>query len=127
MREPHNTGLPIPTEDHEQIQLAKYLDMLGLLWVHIPNEGKRKSISGAHLKAKGLKPGAPDVLIFDSPKTGQKGLAIELKRQKGGKLSPEQEQWFLNLHGAGWKAAICKGAYEAIKLIDELYPTRRTK
>ena len=59
----------IPTEREEQVKLAKYLDSLGLLWCHVPNEGhggygKGAQIKGARLRAEGLKSGVPDVLIF---------------------------------------------------------------
>ena len=56
-----------PTEEQEQIKLAEYLDWKGYCWCHVPNGGNRNVVTGAKLKKQGVKPGVPDVLIFDSP------------------------------------------------------------
>ena len=66
------------TEDQLQKAVATYLDACGLLWCHVPNEGKRHPVSGKRLKDKGMKAGVPDCLIFESTQE-YKGLAIELK------------------------------------------------
>ena len=122
----------IPTEREEQVRLAKYLDSLGLLWCHVPNEGhggygKGAQIKGARLRAEGLKSGVPDVLIFnqcsvvsDKEELHRSGCAIELKRQKGGRVSEAQKEWLEGLRRAGWVAEVCNGFEEAQKLIKEL-------
>ena len=122
----------IPTEREEQVRLAKYLDSLGLLWCHVPNEGhggygKGAQIKGARLRAEGLKSGVPDVLIFnqcsvvsDKEELHRAGCAIELKRQKGGRVSDSQKEWLAGLRRAGWVAEVCNGFEEAQKLIKEL-------
>ena len=122
----------IPTEREEQVKLAKYLDSLGLLWCHVPNEGhggygKGAQIKGARLRAEGLKSGVPDVLIFnqcsvvsDKEELHRSGCAIELKRQKGGRVSDSQKEWLAGLRRAGWVAEVCNGFEEAQKLIKEL-------
>lgn len=122
----------IPTEREEQVRLAKYLDSLGLLWCHVPNEGhggygKGAQIKGARLRAEGLKSGVPDVLIFnqcsvvsDKEELHRSGCAIELKRQKGGRVSEAQKEWLEGLRRAGWVAEVCNGFEEAKKLIKEL-------
>ncbi len=122
----------IPTERDEQVRLAKYLDSLGLLWCHVPNEGhggygKGAQIKGARLRAEGLKSGVPDVLIFnqcsvvsDEEELHRSGCAIELKRQKGGRVSDSQKEWLAGLRQAGWVAEVCNGFEEAQKLIKEL-------
>ena len=122
----------IPTEREEQVRLAKYLDSLGLLWCHVPNEGhggrgKGAQIKGARLRAEGLKSGVPDVLIFnqcsvisDKEELHRSGCAIELKRQKGGRVSAAQKEWLEGLRRAGWVAEVCNGFEEAQKLIKEL-------
>ena len=121
-----------PTEREEQVRLAKYLDSLGLLWCHVPNEGhggygKGAQIKGARLRAEGLKSGVPDVLIFnqcsvvsDKEELHRAGCAIELKRQKGGRVSDSQKEWLAGLRRAGWVAEVCNGFEEAQKLIKEL-------
>ncbi len=121
----------VPTEREEQVRLAKLLDKLGLLWCSIPNSGhgnygKQGAIRGARLRAEGLKSGAPDALIFDSPPTPReanphcKGLAIELKRVKGGKVSEAQERWLSALRERNWEARVCRGFDEALEVLKEL-------
>lgn len=65
--------LGVPSEHHEMVKLAEYLDaVVGKYgWLHVPNEGKRSPRAGARLKAEGMKPGAPDVLIFKRPTSGR--------------------------------------------------------
>ena len=62
-------------EDDLQKQVAKYLDLLGLLWFHPANERKTSPAAGKRLKLKGVKSGVPDCIIFNSSKRFN-GLAI---------------------------------------------------
>ncbi len=111
-----------PTEDQEQRTVAQFLDLLGFRWSHTPNEGKRNVANGARLKAAGMKKGCPDILIFDRPPDSDYvGVAIELKRQRGGRLSDEQREWLDALTERGWLTRCCKGADEAIKFVREVY------
>jgi hypothetical protein len=48
-------------------------------------------------------------------------MAIELKRSKGGRVSPEQAQWLRILSDNGWRAVVCHGAYDAINEVKALY------
>lgn len=52
-------------EDALQRAVAKLLDHLGWRWCHVPNGGKRGKTEAARLKGLGVKPGVPDVLIFE--------------------------------------------------------------
>jgi hypothetical protein len=65
--------LGVPSERHEMQKLAEYLDLaIGPFgWLHVPNEGKRSARTGADLKRQGMKPGAPDVLIFTGEPQGK--------------------------------------------------------
>jgi hypothetical protein len=110
-----------PTEAQEMRMLAQYLDARGLLWLHPPNEGRRSARMGAELKRQGLKPGAPDVLIFDNPPS-----AIELKRSIGARLAPAQLLWLNQLRDRGWRVECCHGAQDAIGKVEEWYPTRKS-
>jgi len=107
------------TESTDQRALAEVLDRIGVLWLHCPNEGKRSSISGHNLKLAGLKPGAPDNIIFNPPPNipHAKGAAIELKRLSGGKVSSEQEKWIFDLMERGWVAMIAEGLDEALNAL----------
>lgn len=110
------------TEDQEQQDLANYLDLTGLLWCHVPNGGMRNKAVAGKLKAQGVKSGVPDVLVFSPPPNfpGSRGVAIELKRVKGGTLSTEQKNWLDNLANLGWIAQCCNGCGDAIDLLREL-------
>ena len=116
----------VPTERQEQVRVAKLLDQLGLLWCHVPNEGhgrrgKEGAIRGARLRAEGLKSGVPDVLIFDkNSRPGSVGLAIELKRVKGGRVSEDQKRWLEELEKRGWVCKVCKGFDEVHQILKEL-------
>jgi len=52
------------TEAEIQKELALILDDANLLWTATANGGKRDKRTAASLKAQGLKPGVPDILIF---------------------------------------------------------------
>lgn len=101
--------------------LATWLDVIGLVWCHVPNGGVRNPIAGARLKAQGVKPGVPDVLIFTSPpRISATGAAIELKRLNGGRTSIEQTGWHDTLRNLGWRVHVAKGALDAIDWLQGL-------
>lgn len=114
MIEPFKT----PTEATEAEALAKYLTILKIQFIHIPNERKASPRFIHNLKKQGMKKGAPDYLIF-LPNTM---LAIELKRAKKSlsKVSPEQAKWIEYLDSLPYctKAAVCYGFKEAKELIE---------
>ena len=106
-----------PLECQEQQALADYLRAIGLLFtcslagVNLPMPTAMK------LKRMGYSSGTPDVMIFEPNKT-YKGLFIELKRVKGGTLSPEQEEWINELNKRGYFACRCNGAEVAIEVVN---------
>ena len=75
------TKLNCPKEYNEQVTLAEYLDLKGYCWCHVPKGGARHPATGAKMKKQGVKPGVPDVLIFDHVGICN-GVAIELKNCK---------------------------------------------
>jgi hypothetical protein len=99
------------TEEQEQMAVAELLDIKKIRFCHVPNEGKHKVQYRVKQKRLGVKSGVPDILIFDSPPKypNIKGLAIELKRKRGGKVSEEQEEWLDALEKRGWAAMVCYG------------------
>ena len=113
----------IPTEDEEQKVVVQYLNLLKIDFCAVPNGGHRHKAVAAKLKATGVKPGVPDLLIFTIPPSypNSKGLAIEMKRRKGGQLRQNQKEWLDRLENIGWMTFVAKGADEAIDLIDILY------
>lgn len=108
---------PIPTEDQESIAFAQMLRFKKYPFWHIVNEAKTSNI-GALMKAKrmGWNPGLPDYLIIK----GRELIFIELKRQKGSKVSSEQADTLYGLNRTKVvRAAVCQGAEEAIKFVEK--------
>jgi len=89
------------------------LDML----FHVPNGGARNKITAAQLKAEGVKKGVPDLFLM-APRGGYHGLAIELKRKGGGRVSPEQKDWIERLNAQGYRATVCFGWNDARQTIE---------
>ena len=76
------------------------------------------------MKKMGTSKGFPDLLLM-LPITGITGdvdayqlAAIEMKRKKGGVVSPEQKEWLEMMELAGIPCAVCRGADEAIKQVE---------
>lgn len=110
-------------EEYEQKALAEWLDWHGILWVHVGHEGDRHPAYANKLKKQGVKPGVPDVLIFDRPpeEPNAAGMAVELKREGGyqSDLTDNQEEWLDKLENRGWITRVAFGADEAIEMIKE--------
>lgn len=85
---------------------------------HVPNEGKRSMATGGRLRAEGLKKGVPDICL-PVPRGIWHGMYIELKRQCGGKTSPEQREWIDALNAQGYRACVCRGWEAAAREIEK--------
>ena len=72
----------------------------------------------SRLRLQGLRPGVPDI---DLPvaRNGHHGLKIELKRVKGGQVSPEQKRMHTQLVEQGYRVEVCKGWKEAVAVTIE--------
>ena len=70
------------------------------------------------LKRTGMKAGVPDVFI-PAMRGNYGGLFIEMKRQDGGVVSPEQKRYMWALTDLGYKCVVAKGVEAAIKEITE--------
>ncbi|ADU50156.1 VRR-NUC domain-containing protein [Thermaerobacter marianensis DSM 12885] len=120
--------LPIPTEDEEQRVVVQWLQLHGILFAHVPNGGYRRRVEAAIFRGLGVQPGVPDLLIFDPPPAApdRRGVALELKRRQGGRLTEPQRQWLEALRARGWYATVCRGADEAIETLERLGYGRRS-
>lgn len=80
----------------------------------IPNGGARSVSQGMALKAEGTSKGVPDIFIPEWL------LWIEMKRQTGGVLSPEQKDWIQYLKFIGHKCIVGRGFEDAQKQVLEM-------
>lgn len=107
--------LPVPTEADEQIALVHYCRLNGYRYFRVPNETYTTSWKQkAKNHALGVVRGVPDLFVLAQGRL----VAIELKRLKGGVVSPEQREWIEALNVAGVPAYVCRGAEQAIKVIE---------
>lgn len=116
------TGITIPSEDAEQMQLMRWVDLMRnrhpelKMLFHIPNGGSRGKAEAGRFRAMGVKSGVPD-LCLPVAVGGYHGLYIELKRVKGGRVSEEQAAWITGLRARGYAAEVCHGWEEAAGVI----------
>lgn len=111
---------PTPTEHEEQVTLFTWFRMryAGMLMYAIPNGGARSSITGARLREEGVLAGVPDIFL-PCPSGGKHGLYIEMKRQKGGRVSAPQKAVMQALRMQGYEVAVCHGWQEARDYIEQ--------
>jgi len=107
--------IPLPSEHAEQVTFvawfrAQYPDVRIFA---IPNGGIRHKVTAQQLKAEGVASGVPDLYI------PVWHLWIEMKRQKGGRLSPEQKDWKAYLEACGDTVFVCKGWEAAKKAVEQ--------
>lgn len=112
---------PVPYEEQEQIAFIAWCDLMARKHpvfsriFHIPN-GEIGVAAGVKFKKLGVKKGVPD-LCLPLPRKGHCSLWIEMKRQKGGTVSPEQQEYMDFLTAHGHYVAVCKGFDEAKKVV----------
>lgn len=103
----------VPTESQEQIAFVRWfrLQYPGVRIFAIPNGGARDAITGAILRAEGVEPGVPDLMIPAWK------LFIEFKRVKGSATSDEQKEWAAYLVEHGYAHFYAFGCEDAIKKV----------
>ncbi len=104
------------TEHEEQRELVKWFRQTypKTLIFAIPNGGARSIATASRLKAEGVVKGVPDLFVpfWET--------WIEMKRTKGGSVSPEQKLMHLYLRGVGYTVIVAKGFEDARQQIEEL-------
>jgi hypothetical protein len=109
----------IPSEHWEQVQYVSWFRKTykGVLIFATPNGGSRNVREAVNLKAEGTTAGIPDLQApeFD--------LFVEMKRQKGGRLSQAQKQIIEHLRSIGKTVIVGYGFEDAknktIEFMDE--------
>ena len=96
------------TEHEEQRELVQWIrQACGVRVFAVPNGGLRGIAAAGRLKAEGVSPGVPDLFIPAWL------LWIEMKREKGSVLSPEQRDWHAYLTGLGHHVIVGRGQEDA--------------
>ena len=115
------------SEHSEQVTLVQRLR-----WMHpelkdlvaaVPNGGKRDPRTAAALKAEGVLPGWPD-LIVAKPVPGYHGCYVEMKVKAGGVLSPDQKRVHAALVAQGYAVIIGYGADDAYAKLQQYLQCR---
>ena len=105
----------IPTEHEEQRIFVQWFrrKYSPVRIFAIPNGGFRSRATAGRLKAEGVMRGIPDLFVPEW------NLWIEMKRKKGGRLSPDQVNWTQYLEEIGNTVFVAYGAQNAMELVDD--------
>lgn len=105
----------LPSEHEEQVAFVQWFrrKYSPVRIFAIPNGGYRSRSTAARLKSEGVMRGVPDLFIPEW------NLWIEMKRVKGGRLSPEQRDWKHYLEQCGNTVHVAFGAFDAMNYVDE--------
>ena len=113
-----------PLEKEEQIQFVDYCKTHGLKVISTQNGFKMPKTAfnfaaySKTLTKMGLSKGFPDLIILEKNRSGtHEVLFIEMKRQKGGRISPEQKKWIQTLDDSGYCVGIAKGFKSAVTIL----------
>jgi hypothetical protein len=107
----------VATEAQEQTAMVAYLRNRGWLCTATANGAAMSPRARTAFARSGGSRGVPDLLVFEAV-AGYFGLAIEMKRTRGGAERPEQRRWRSALTARGWLAIIAKGADDGIQQIE---------
>ncbi len=110
-----------PSEHFEQRELVRWFRQSwpDVRIFAIPNGGHRSMATAGRLKAEGVASGVPDLFV------PAWRLWVEMKRTKGGSLSPEQKDWIKYLESVGFCCIVGKGAEDAKRQISAFSSTNR--
>lgn len=101
--------LSLPSEHDEQTGFVQWFRAKWprVLIFAIPNGGKRDIKTAKKLQREGVIPGIPDLYI------PAWGIWVEMKRQKGGRTSPDQDVMIEYLEQIGHTVIVGYGAMDA--------------
>ncbi|MDA9755367.1 VRR-NUC domain-containing protein [Flavobacteriales bacterium] len=112
------------SEHDIQCRLARFIDDAwpDVLWCASAGGARTSMREAKRLKASGYKRGFPDVFVYE-PRGRWHGLAIELKKEKGGRVSASQREWIAALEARGYRAVVAKGFEAAKEVLTEYLGT----
>lgn len=118
-----SAGRKKPSQNEHQLQVscvkwfhANYHQYAEMLFA-IPNGGQRNIIVASKLKAEGVKPGVPDLMLA-VPMKGFSGLFIELKVGKN-TTSDNQVRMINNLRKQGYQCKVVYDLSQFMSIINE--------
>lgn len=108
----------LPSEHLEQVRLVAWFRKTypDTRIFAVPNGGARTGLQGAKLKAEGVSPGVPDLFV------PAWGMWVEMKRSRGGTLSPAQKDWIAYLDDCGYQCIVGRGFEDARRQIESIKP-----
>ncbi len=104
------------SEHLEQVEFVAWFRKTypGIRIFAIPNGGARSVSQGMALKSEGVVKGVLDIFIPEWL------LWVEMKKSKGGVLSPEQKDWIQYLESIGHRCIVGRGFEDAQKQVLEM-------
>jgi hypothetical protein len=107
------------SENQAQRAVLARLDLSapkGMMYFHIPNGGYRKPVEAAILKSLGVIAGMPDLCII----YGGRAFFLEMKAERGGRLSEKQIVCHQRLREAGAVVMVAAGIDEAVSALQSM-------
>lgn len=105
-----------PTEEQVHRAVVQHLEhraVPGVAFFHVPAGGFRTRAEAGIFRALGTKAGVPDILLFHRGRA----YGFELKRDRGGRVSPAQAEMHARLRAAGVEVAVAHGLDEALEML----------
>lgn len=93
-------------------------DVIRERFAAIPNGGARDRITGAKLKAEGVRAGMPDLIFW---RDGGRVLWVEVKNGASGRMSPEQKDLHASMKADGHIVVVVRSLAEAIESVRFFY------
>jgi len=110
------TKLPKASETQIHISVAQHLRYRarkGVVWFHPANGEKRDKGAAARLKAMGVTPGIPDLVLIADGRT----YGLEIKTDRG-RVSRDQQDMLAAFNAAGAFTAVAYGIDSALAILD---------
>ena len=123
---PSRGRVKVGSDEHsQQVIVCDALDAGDVFYFAVPNGANVSKRERAKLVAEGLKAGIPDLVLPDPPpaRPGAPGAVLEMKKEKGGRVSAVQREKMARFRALGWEVMIAFGAVDALSQLRRLgYP-----
>jgi hypothetical protein len=96
------------------VQHLRQRSVPGVVFIHVPNGGKRKPIEAAIFKGLGVRAGTSDLLLWHN----RKSFALELKAE-GGRATEDQRQFLADMEKAGAFTCLAEGLDPALAALEK--------